>query len=214
MTYKDINLRKLIQLREVLSDSDYDELHIQSSLIAILNDKSEDEVLSLKLSEYSKKVAELDFLLESPKITKRCPDKIILGEEKYNVIKDVRKLTAGQFIDYETLIADTDNQERNLPSIIACFVMPEGKEYGEYDVLEVADKVAKYMNAEMALEISSFFRQQSLLYTKATLRYLEGRLKKEIRREKNPETKQTLKEALTKMKEYRDLVKNGVGYIG
>lgn len=213
MTYKDINVRKFMKLQEVLEDNDYDELHLQSCLIAIIEDMTEDEVLQLKLNEYSRKAQELNFLTAQPNIPNRCPDKLVLGGEKYVLVKDVRKLSAGQFIDFETLMGEK-NRDKYLPNILACFVIPEGKEYGDYDVMEVADKIADYMSAEEALMICNFFQKQSLVFTKLTLRYLERRLKKEMRKEKNPETKEKLKEAITNLNQYKGLFKDGIGSIG
>lgn len=214
MTYKDLNLRKYLKLLELLEEqSDYDELHLQASIIAVLNDMTEEEVLALKISEYGNKVKESQFIFKTPEVNNRCPDKVVLNGHKYHIIKDPRKLTAGQFIDFETFMNE-ENRYKYLPNILACFIMPEGKEYGEYDVMEVSDMIADYMNVEEALQICGFFRKQSLVCTRLTLRFLEERLKKEMRREKNPELKMKLKEAMTKMKEYKDFIKNGTGFIG
>lgn len=214
MTYKDLKLRKYLKLLELLEEqSDYDELHLQASIIAVLNDMTEEEVLALKISEYGNKVKESQFIFKAPDVNNRCPDKVVLNGHKYHIVKDPRKLTAGQFIDFETFMNE-ENRYKYLPNILACFIMPEGKEYGEYDALEVSDMIADYMNVEEALQICGFFRKQSLVCTRLTLRFLEERLKKEMRREKNPELKMKLKEAMTKMKEYKDFIKNGTGFIG
>ena len=207
MTYKDINIRKFIELKEIV-DRETEELALQTNLIACLNDMTEDEVLNLPLSEYQEKVKDIAFLTEKPEMSPKCPKKININGKKFNVITDPRRMTAGQYIDFQTFINMKD-PDKYLHNILACFVEPEGKKYGEYDVLEVADLIADNVNVEEGLGITNFFHLQSRTFIKNILDYSVRKLKKMERKEKNPEVKEKLKEAIVKMREFQDSLEGG-----
>ena len=209
MTYRDINIKKYIELKKVLDDTD-DLLRVQSQLIAIVNDMTEEEVLNLPLSEYSKKVKTIDFLTEVPKINNRAPKKLNLNGRKYEVITDARKLTAGQYIDFQTLM-QSENVDDYLPNLLACFIMPEGEDYGDYDVMAVADEIAEYLDIETALSLMRFFQLASTTLISNTLSYLVKRMKKLLRETKDAQTKEKIQEAIVQMKELQGLFKNGIG---
>ena len=209
MTYKDINIKKYLELKKVLDDTD-DLLRVQSQLIAIVNDMTEEEVLNLPLTEYTKKVHTIDFLTEVPKISNRTPKKLNLNGRKYEVITDVRKLSAGQYIDFQTLM-QSENVDDYLPNLLACFIMPEGENYGDYDVMAVADEIAEYLDIETAFSLMRFFQSASSLLISNTLSYLVRRMKKLLRETKDAQTKEKIQEAITQMKELQGLFKNGIG---
>ena len=209
MTYKDINIKKYLELKKVLDDTD-DLLRVQSQLIAIVNDMTEEEVLNLPLSEYTKKVHTIDFLTEVPKISNRTPKKLNLNGRKYEVITDVRKLSAGQYIDFQTLM-QSENVDDYLPNLLACFIMPENENYGDYDVMVVADEISEYLDIESAFSLMRFFQSASSLLISNTLSYLVRRMKKLLRETKDAQTKEKIQEAITQMKELQGLFKNGIG---
>lgn len=209
MTYRDINIKKYLELKKVLDDTD-DLLRVQSQLIGIVNDMTEEEVLNLPLSEYTKKVHTIDFLTELPKISNRTPKKLNLNGRKYEVITDARKLTAGQYIDFQTLM-QSENVDNYLPNLLACFIMPEGEDYGDYDVMAVADEISEYLDIETAFSLMRFFQSASSLLISNTLSYLVRRMKKLLRETKDAQTKEKIQEAITQMKELQGLFKNGIG---
>lgn len=209
MTYKDINIKKYLELKKVLDDTD-DLYRVQSQLIAIVNDMTEEEVLNLPLTEYTKKVHTIDFLTEVPKISNRTPKKLNLNGRKYEVITDVRKLSAGQYIDFQTLM-QSENVDDYLPNLLACFIMPENENYGDYDVMAVADEISEYLDIETAFSLMRFFQSASSLLISNTLSYLVKRMKKLLRETKDAQTKEKIQEAITQMKELQGLFKNGIG---
>lgn len=210
MTYKDITISKFNELRDIIEEQ-ADDLTLQARLIACLNDMSEEEVLNLPLSDYQEKVKDIAFLTEKPDINPRCPKKITINGKKFTVITDPRRMTAGQYIDFQTFINMKD-PDKYLHNILACFVEPEGKKYGEYDVIEVAELLADNISVEEGLGITNFFLLKSRIFINSILDYLEKRLKRMERKEKNQETKEKLKEAIMKMREFRDSFNVGDSY--
>lgn len=211
VSYKDISIRKFIKLQEIINETkELDELAIQAKLIAVINDMTEDEVLSLRLTEYGRKASELSFLEHKPELKGRVPDKIMIGDRKFEVIKDPKRLSTAQYIDFQTLLK-MDNPDKYLPNLLACFIIPYGKNYGEYDIMEIADYFADNMDVQQGLELLHFFQLRSLRLISNTVRYLELRMKRAIRKEKDKETKEKLKEGLNKMEELLSLI-NTDGY--
>lgn len=206
--YKDLTLEKYLALREI--DLEQEEIDIQSEMLAILNDCTVDEILSLKLTEYHNLVNEMNFLLEEPKPLKKVPNEIKIGDKKYTVLRSARDMTAGQFIDYQTYIKDINTAEKNLPLLMTCFCIPKGKKYGEYDFVEASNDM-KQLPIEMVLGISAFFLRQSQKLINNTLTYLDWMMKRMSRKETNKETKERMMEAREKLHLLQDLVNDGDG---
>ena len=208
MTYKDITINKFNELKEIVNEGG-DDLVMQSRLIAAVNDMSEDEVLALPLAKYSELVKTIDFLKEQPDVKPHAPKNIVIKGKKYNVITDPRKLSAGQYIDFQNLI-QMDDPDKYLPNLIACFVEPEGKNYGEYDVMEVADIIGENMSIEEGLALTGFFLLLYHTSIRTTLHFLVRKIRKMERKEKDPEQKEKLRIAIQKIQEMEASLKGGL----
>lgn len=205
-SYKDINIRKFQQIQEVLKEDDM--LSVQAKLIAVVNDMTEEEVLGKKISEYGKLVKTIDFLTTKPCISKKAPKKIILNGRKYDVVTDIRNLTAGQYIDFNSLLQMNEN-DKYLPNILACFIVPEGENYGDYDIMAVADEIAEYLDVETAMGMMSFFQEWFRLLINSILKSSERVIRKGIRKEKDETKKKEMMVAMERLKEFRAFIKNG-----
>lgn len=210
MTYYDLTIDKYLQIKEVLENAE-DELETQVTILSIINECTEDELLDLPLAEYHKKVADLAFLSEPLKPRANCPKTITIDKEVFESIRDIKKFTAGQYIDYQNLIK-SDNFETVLPNILACFFVPKGKDYGkDYDIMEVAEKIRNNFSIGLALDVCFFFQTQSLRSISRMLDYLDLMTKIQMRKTKDPEIKKKMKMALEMIQELRDSFKNGAG---
>lgn len=210
MTYYDLTIDKYLQIKEVLENME-DELNAQVSLLAILNECTEDEILDLPIADYKREVNRLSFLSEPIHPNPNCPKTITIDGEVYEAVRDVKHFTAGQYIDYQSLIK-ADDFYSIIPNILACFFVPKGKDYGkEYDIMEVAEKIRYNCSIGLAMDVCFFFQQRSISSISRMLDSLVLMTKIQIFKEKDRETKRKLKEALMKLKELRDSFKSGVG---
>ena len=206
-SYKDLTIKKYQEIREILKE-DGGELNIQSRIIACMMDVDVDTVLSLSLTKYNELVQKSAFLMSKPEVHDNVPSKIVINGKEYVLCKNVNKLTASQYIDYQTYIADKDN-EKYLANIIACFLVPKGMKYADgYDVLEVANELSEHLSIQTAMDICFFFRKKYLNSIKYTLTYLDLRLRMMKFRTKNPEVRERMKKAMEMMKEYRHRLEN------
>lgn len=163
-----------------------DPLQRQVAVIAILNGKTEDEVLDLPLTEY-RELAEAAAFVEQP-----CPERLMkvadtyrLGEWELKPTKDFRHIITAQYIDYLSFVKDA---ERNVPQILSCFLVPKGHKYNEgYDIVEVQQAIRDCMSVADALALAAFFLQRyvdsikaSLTFSRRLLRRLKGKEKERL----------------------------------
>lgn len=211
MTYYDLTIDKYLQIKEVLTEHTGDDLEIQVALLSVLNECGEDELLDLPLSEYQKKVADLAFLSEPLDPKPQCPKNITIAGEEYEVVRDIKRFTAGEYIDYQSLVK-SDDFYSVIPNVLACFFIPKGKNYGrDYDIMEVAEKIKNNVSIGLALDVCFFFQMQSIRSINSTLDSLALMTKMQIWKAKDKETKTKLKTALTKIVELRDSFNAGLG---
>ena len=213
MTYYDLTIDKYLQIRQILIEHTGEDIEIQAELLAVLNECTVDDLLDLPLSEYKKKVRDIAFLSEPLDPKPQCPKSVTIDGEEYDVIRDVKKFTAGEYIDYETLIK-SENFYEVIPNILACFIVPKGKNYGrDYDIMEVAEKIKNNLSIGFAMDVCFFFQMRSIRSINRMLDYLVLTTKIQMRKASNRETKMKLKMAAQKIQELRDSFNDGPGSI-
>ena len=75
-SYNKLTLSKYNELKDIDGN---DAVEIQGQMIAVLNDMEFDEVMGLKLTEYSKLAQGLSFLSAPPEASKKVPERIVLN---------------------------------------------------------------------------------------------------------------------------------------
>lgn len=210
MTYYDLTIDKYLEIKEVLENAT-DDLSTEVSLLAVLNECTEDDLLDLPIEEFKRKVADLNFLSQPLNPKPQCPKTITIGKEVFESVRDVKQFTAGQYIDYQNLIKSEDFYSI-IPNLLACFFIPKGKDYGkDYDIMEVAEKIKKNISIGFALDVCFFFQMQSIRSINRTLDYLVLMTKVQIFKAKNKETKMKLKTAVEKMEALKGSFNAGLG---
>ena len=210
MTYYDLTIDKYLQIKEVLSDIE-DDLNTQVALLCVLNECDEDDILDLPINEYKKKVSELSFLSQPLVPTARCPKTITIEGQVYEAVREVKKFTAGQYIDYQSLLK-ADDFYSVLPNVLACFFIPKGKDYGkDYDIMEVAEKIKYNVSIGLAMDVCFFFQMKSKRSINRMLDYLVLMTKIQMRKTDNREAKRKMKEVIGKMQELKDSFNAGLG---
>lgn len=211
MTYYDLTIDKYLQIKEILEEGT-DDLNIQVQMIAVLDECDEDDVLDLPIDEYKEKVRMIDFLSSPVVPSPKCPKTITIAGQVYETVQDIKKFTAGQYIDYETLMKSEDFYA-HIPNILACLFIPKGKDYGkDYDIMEVADKIRYNVSIGMAIDVCFFFMMKSRRLINRMLDCLVLETKIQMRKTRNREVKTKMKEALMKIQELQDSLENGTGF--
>ena len=92
-------------------------------LLTILCDCSEDDIINLPLLDFTILMGKTEFLKTMPKYN--LQDKYIIGDKMFDVVQSVKKMSTAQFIDFQTLVK---NKDENTANILACFIIPPRQE--------------------------------------------------------------------------------------
>lgn len=210
--WNDITIGVYKELNEILKfertdDEIMDEVNLSIALLSTLCDADEDEVASLTINDFKALAAQCAFLNEMPKV--RIKDKYIINGKEYRVQYNVQDMTMAQYIDYQTFVKEKD---KHLSNIIACFLIPKGKKYGDgYDIQKVKDDIGNHLSIVDANSILFFFVLLYQSLTKAMLTYSIRQMKK-ARKKMNKEEQEKIDLAIAETKRAMTLVGNGYGY--
>ena len=210
--WEDISIKKFDEINNILSSmnnvNEDEALEININLLSVLCDVSVEEIEDLPLTEFSKLVKQTEFLKEMPKV--EIKDNYVINGKKYVLLANVQKMTTAQYIDYQTLVKNAD---KNVKELLAIFLIPKGKKYGEYDLEEVINDIYNYFPIADARAVSFFFTLVLQSLTKATLISLERRTKKELKKTKTKEEKEKIEMLLETIRLSKDSIPNGIGHI-
>lgn len=201
-SFKDMSLKTYYDI-DKLKNKEIDAVDFEIELISILCECSVNDILDLPISQYQALRAEAQFVADFPDIVPNCPDNMTINGHKYAISKDLSKVTTAQYIDFQNYL----KMENNVQYVLSCFLIPEGKKYGQgYNVDDVINDIMD-LDIIDALTVCFFFINLYLTSIKVILHSLESKMKKEIKKTKNKE----MKKQLTKKLEEIHLLINGVG---
>lgn len=183
--FKDLSVGKYMEIQQLAKDESLDELTFQVKVLAILADKSEDDILALPLGEYTSLVRKSRFLEAKEPDVIKVADKYNLGGLVLVPTKDIRKITTAQYIDFQEW--NKQGSEEHMVEILSCFLVPSGKKYNDgYDIIEVQEAIRENMCVAEVLGLIAFFLQVwqrsiaiSLHYSKREARKMKDKEKRE-----------------------------------
>lgn len=187
------------------ADEARDEVDRQVAVLALLTGASEREILNLPIAEYSELARKADFLGTKPAIPSRIASSYVCGPFRLKPTADFRKVTAAQYIDFQTFAPEGDARFVELLSV---FLVPEGKAYNDgYDVLEVQDAIRADLTVLDALALSAFF----LTRFAASIRATETSLYRLVRKERNPQKRARMEAQLERLQAAKASLTAGAG---
>lgn len=170
--------------------------------IAILTGLTEREVLNLDLNTFSDLNQKAKFVERDAPIT-RVKDQYEVSGYILVTCKDIRKMTTGQYIDYQAYSKDAG---KYIIDILSCFLVPKGMKYNDgYDIEDVKNKIREELTVTDVNALSGFFLHSLIASIEASLSCSERAAK---RMKDSP--KKT--ELLRQIAQQRALLRNGDGY--
>lgn len=213
--WKEISVNTFKKLQANINNAEEDgdnmlnNLNKEIAMLAVLCDVDEDAIANLTQNEFSKLLTQTNFLADMPKV--KVTDKYRINGADYQVFLSLKQMTVSQYIDFQTFYADT---EKYFCELLACFLIPKGKKYGEgYDIDVVVRDIGEHLSIVDANSILFFF---ALLYrslTKAMLSYSVRQMKKLMKKTKDKAEKTKLQTAIAEMEKAMSLLTNGDGFI-
>lgn len=183
------------ELFEICKNS-VDDMDTEISITGLLCGVEEKDILALPIREFAELKKQAAFIKEMPKNRPSCPKTITLCGRKYTVTREPEKMGVGQYIDFQAY--SREDFITVLPQLLSCFLVPEGKTYGEgYEQSEVHKDIADGMNILVAFGMSAFFLRRFLRLTNATLSYSERMIRKAMKKmgkKEREETKRRIQE--------------------
>lgn len=179
--FSQVNLKLYRDLKEIAEDVTKSETLRSAEIVAILNNKSLDDILQLPISEFQELVANTDFLnYPEFNLAKSAPKKLVIDGVEYDVQLDVFKWTTSQFLDFQEFIKIGNSPEKEtFKNVLACIVVPKGKTYGtDYDPLELANLLDTSLDIQTACKIFFYLLRRYRGSMEIILKYLELILKK------------------------------------
>ena len=192
--YRHLPVGKWAEIQAVCRDEGREELDRQVAVLSILNDLTENEVLDLPIMDYRRKVAEASFLTTADDAAApRAAARYICGPFVLVPVKDARKITTAQYIDFQEYANTGDSA---IVEALSCLLIPQGCKYLQgYDVTEVQKAIREEMSTYDAMGLLAFFLSKSAKWLQRSLTYSEraaNKLKKPQR--------ETLKAKLQKIR--------------
>lgn len=173
------------------------------SRIAILSGLTEREVLNLEIPIFQELNQKAKFL-EQDAPRNKIASRYEVGDYILIPCKDMRKMTTGQYIDFQAYSKEAD---KYIIDILSCFLVPEGMTYNEgYDIEDVKIQIKDNLSVCDVNALSDFFLHSLIASITASLSCSE---RAAMRMKDSP--KKT--EMLRKIAEQKAaLLRNGDGY--
>lgn len=161
--YEHLPIGKYLQILELAKGEDND-----ISIVSVLSDKTEDELLNMPLTEYRDLAERAGFLFYQPTPAKARKEYTLAGK-KLRIEQKMERITTAQYIDFKEY---AKAGETDVCRYLSVFLVPEGKNYNDgYDVDEVRDLIAESLPTPDALGIRDFFVKRLGRLIAATLTY-------------------------------------------
>lgn len=211
-SYDKLPVGKYLEIADLMKQEGLTDIERQTELLAILNDTTADAILDLPLADYHALAYQSKFLESDPPKAKgtRVAKSYRLayyddGGERVEFelvpVLDIRKLTAAQYIDFQTFT----KMDGKLAEVLSCLLVPKGRRYCEdYDPVEVQRAINASLSVADALELFAFFLRKLESSIRAML-ICSKLLLKRMPEEMTEERRATLERA-------EDLLRSGVGH--
>lgn len=180
-------------------NSDASDLQKQAELIALIEGKEVEEILSLDMTTAAELINKLVFLNKFELSKRYHPSSITIGDKKYNVYPNLSNLNVAQFIDYQSFISKPFRESYD--KILSIFLIPAGCEYNNgYDIIEVQEMIRTKLSW---LEIQNLLNFILVKYADSynhSLAYLTKRVQKEKDPQKKMEMERNLNQLMESLK--------------
>lgn len=203
-SWDDVTLEMYDKIANINVTDEMDVLKI----ISILSNVDMKTVENITVAEFNELSSKLSFLKTDVK-PKKPTENIIIDGIVYNVTLLPQNMTAGQFLDYRTILT-SDDIDKKLARLMCCFMIPEGHKYNDgYDTETLVNVIYENMSMVEVSSYSNFFTVVFQAYVKVTLQYLEKELKRMKKRKMDKEVITAMQEQIRMI---NLLIKNG-GYL-
>lgn len=198
-SWDEVSISLWEEIQDILKDQETDAIDKNVRLVGLLYDIPDEEAYDKPLNEFSEMLDAISWLGREPKVPGPAAGYSINGNN-YIVCLNPQKIKTAQYIDFQAFSKDVQN---NMPQVLACLMVPEGHTYndGGYEIEDVRKDIREGLRITHALALTRFFFQQYITLTIRSLQSLTRILRKELKKEKDPEKKKKIQEQIAKTEE-------------
>lgn len=184
-----------LKIRETLESRDEnDDVDKIVYIISILSGLDVDEVMDLSLFDFDRLAGQCTFVFKPIKRRPTGIKRIDIDGQRYDVQTDFSKVTTAQYMDFTTFQRDN---KKYFCNILTTFIIPHGKRYNDgYDATELAKLFEEKLDIETADNACFFFASWSMHSMKLIQRLYMRKVRKMMRKEKDPELKAKMEDLL------------------
>lgn len=208
-SYNKLPLYKFQQITELKTEGKTD-IEVNEEVLSILADMSVEDLEELPINIFRDMMNRSAFLKNVP--TRPNAAKVY-KLSRYELVPtlDVRKLTAGQYIDFQTMMQQPEDQ-RTLDAVLSIVLIPKGMKYSDqkdkYDIEDVRACIREELDTASALGLRAFFLASFALSIRAMRSCLDYAMSRKKITAQLTELRTHLMTAETMLK---DLAQSGVG---
>lgn len=156
--WKKVSICEFNKIQHIVKDDKLTDDEKNIKLAAIFCDQNEDDILKLPQEEFNSICQEITtFFNLVPKTSNTISNNIIINGNKYDINKDLKKLSVAQYIDFQNYAKEPEN-DLKMAKMLSIFILPHKHNYNEeYDIEDVINDINNNLDIITANEISSFF---------------------------------------------------------
>lgn len=189
MKWEEISVKKYYEILDILKEDQGDSIALNAALIDCIWDIDSADIPIYKFGYY---LDELGFL-QKPYEPKAPKKEYHIGEMIFCPVLDVSKITTAQYIDFQEFIKREDHK-----NILNVLFIKKGEDYGQSDNSEL---LWENLSLPDYSDVMFFFLH--LLNNLMTDSLISSKkiLKKQYRKEKNPEKKKEIMDQMVKIQQ-------------
>lgn len=153
--WDEITLDEFIQLDQLIH-ADIPDSYKTSNIVALLCNKTVDEIENIPITQFRSLASKLDFIHTKPEYSDTKPYYNLNGR-KYKLRADIPSITTAQYIDYQAYIKES---EKDLTKLVGVWLIPDGHEYNDGYNMNLVFEDAGTMMLSDAMGIAFFFSKQ------------------------------------------------------
>lgn len=179
MDWKDLNVKKYYEIIKIMNSEESD-IELTTDLVNCVFDVNAEDLPYIQLMNL---INQLDFLAK--KYEPKTPQKYyVIDDIKFIPSLNIKEITTAQYIDYQNLYKIQDWK-----NLLNCLLIREGEKYGDNDYSDLLWEKLSFTDYS---DILFFFLKLWKILTIDTLTSSKKAMKKQYRKEKNPQKKEEL----------------------
>lgn len=193
--WSQISISQYDTIVSITRDESLSEFEKNVKILAMLLDKTEEEVMNIPITEIEEINRYTSFLSDFKFDKKKRPKTLTINGVECEINYNIKDMVYAQFVDFQTYYQM--GVDEHIQHILSTVIIPKGKRYGEgYNVDEHIDAIYNEMPITTSQSVMFFFAKKLVSSYKSTKTSLISMTKKMLKKEKNPQMKKKLEEAL------------------